>query len=160
MRTSCLGLSTFFQCAILFKWAFYETSTLGNKFCHLKTLPRSTMSTKKQHIIGVGNLDIPGYQDSPPQDCPLGRQSWGGESWGYSINIFDQLEYVTLAKCSSGLSILWLQVNILITKKYQSNVKKNWKATTKVYFFYELFYLFAFFAFSWIMTFLRLNSFP
>ena len=42
------------------------------------------MSTKKQQIIGVGNLDIPGYQDSPPQDCPLGGQSWGGESWGYS----------------------------------------------------------------------------
>ena len=39
------------------------------------TLPRSIMSTKKQQIIGVGNLDIPGYQDSPPQDCPLGGQS-------------------------------------------------------------------------------------
>ena len=75
MRTSCLGLSTFFQFAILFKWAFYETSTLGNKLCDLKTLPRTTKSTKKQHVIGVGNLDIPGYQYSPPQDCPLGGQS-------------------------------------------------------------------------------------
>ena len=36
-------------------------------------------------IIGVGNIDIPGYQDSPPTDCPLGGQSWGGESWGYSF---------------------------------------------------------------------------
>ena len=41
---------------------------------------------KKQHIIGVGNLDIPGYQHSPPQNCPLGGQSWGGESWGYSTD--------------------------------------------------------------------------
>ena len=40
---------------------------------------------KKQHVFGVGNLDIPGYQYSPPQDCPLGGQSWGGESWGYSL---------------------------------------------------------------------------
>ena len=39
--------------------------------------PRSQINYehKKQQIIGVGNLDIPGYQDSPPQDCPLGGQS-------------------------------------------------------------------------------------
>ena len=30
---------------------------------------------KKQHVFGVGNLDIPGYQYSPPQDCPLGGES-------------------------------------------------------------------------------------
>ena len=64
MRTSCLGLSTFFQCAILFKWAFYETSTLGNKFCDLKTLPRSIMSTK------ITN-------------------NWDGQPWSYSHWHFD-----------------------------------------------------------------------
>jgi len=37
------GLSIFFN---NFKWAFYETSTLGNKFCDLKILPRTIMSTK------------------------------------------------------------------------------------------------------------------
>ena len=75
-KSGCQYFSWKFQMGILFIY--------GNKFCDLKTLPRSIMSTKKQQIIGVGNLDIPGYQDSPPQDCPLGGQSWGGESWGYS----------------------------------------------------------------------------
>ena len=28
-------------------------------------------------IIEVGNVDIPGYQDSPPTKWPLGWQSWG-----------------------------------------------------------------------------------
>ena len=44
------------------------------------TLTQINYEHKKQQIIGVGNLDIPGYQDSPPQDCPLGGQSVGGES--------------------------------------------------------------------------------
>ena len=30
-------------------------------------------------ITKVGNVDIPGYQDSPPTDCPPRGQSWGGE---------------------------------------------------------------------------------
>ena len=38
----------------------YETSTLGNKFCDLKTLPRSIMSTKIAKDWGppVGNLEV------------------------------------------------------------------------------------------------------
>ena len=40
-----------------FKWAFYETNILGNKFCDLKTSPRSIMNTKTT-MIGVGNLEV------------------------------------------------------------------------------------------------------
>ena len=33
----------------------------------------------KSVITRVDNVDIPGYQDSPPTDCPPRGQSWGGE---------------------------------------------------------------------------------
>ena len=53
--------------------------SLGHSECMIRyTWYENSVLTK------VGNVDVPGYQDSPPTDCPLGGQSWGGESWGYS----------------------------------------------------------------------------
>ena len=48
-----------------FKWAFYETNTLGKKFCDLKTSPRSIMSPKimnnlsgQSYVIHTGTSTI------------------------------------------------------------------------------------------------------
>ena len=66
------GLSIFSQ---NFKWTFYETLNLGYKFLASKHYPYRAFSTQKNKTFGVGNLDIPGYQYSPPQDCPVGGES-------------------------------------------------------------------------------------
>ena len=71
-----------------FKWAFYETNILGNKFCDLKTSPRSIMNTKIMN-------------------------DWGGQSWNYSHWHFDiiWLGYIRVVNLYSWYTQDWRPQN-------------------------------------------------
>ena len=74
--------------------------------------------------IGAGNVDIPGYQDSPPTDCPLGGQSWGGESWGYSIT---EIFIMTLSSSSTLRSLTETRLTPITTGEVWEFPSESWQ---------------------------------